>query len=70
MRRLRLHLGRDRVLLRSLLGAAAALTLAIVFAVLGGEVLEGDTQAFDMTCSTLQDHCAPPTHGYPASCAT
>ena len=48
IRHLRLRLGQDRTLLRSLLGIAAVLILAIVFAALGGEVMEGDTKAFDM----------------------
>lgn len=40
--------GRLRGLLRPLLLASGALLLAIGFAVLGGEVREGETEAFDM----------------------
>ena len=38
---------RDRTELRILLGAFALLVLALIFVNLAGEVLEGDTQAFD-----------------------
>ena len=40
--------GRTRGLLRPLVRALGVLVLAIVFAVLGSEIEEGETQAFDM----------------------
>ena len=40
--------GRSRGLLKPLLRALGALVLAIGFAVLGSEIREGETQAFDM----------------------